>query len=215
MNDSLPFSRFLWLAALILLALFVLFGQTFKPQPPFEEPPMDAQLISLPNAAPPAPMMSPPHHVSPSVPRTPMLIHVQNNPLQSQPVSTNKLPPVNNLPQQVIPKNTVPSPQTPPVQATSTQTNSTEALGAYAIYQPKPVIPDELQNTVIHIVLQAQFDIAQDGSVKVTLLKSSPDPRLNQAILNTLKTWRFMPSTKNGMPIESLLNINIPVDVDN
>ena len=65
----------------------------------------------------------------------------------------------------------------------------------------------------MHVVIVARFHIAEDGSVTVELLKSAPNPRVNQIILNTLKTWRFFPATQADKPVASTQDINISIDV--
>jgi len=60
----------------------------------------------------------------------------------------------------------------------------------------------------------ARFQIAVDGSITVALVKPTQNPRLNRLLLETLKTWRFMPAIKDGNPVPSVevmvirLNVN-------
>lgn len=75
------------------------------------------------------------------------------------------------------------------------------------------MLPEDLRNETMHLVIVARFQIAEDGSVTVKLIKSAPDPRVNQLILNTLKTWRFFPATQADKPVASTEDINISIDV--
>lgn len=87
-------------------------------------------------------------------------------------------------------------------------------MGARAIYQPKPKIPDDLLGQSINTSAKARFRIAADGSAQVDLVKPTDDPRLNRAILSALKQWRFFPAMKNGQPVASTLDIQIPIKVE-
>lgn len=86
--------------------------------------------------------------------------------------------------------------------------------GAQALIHPLPVIPDELREDAMNEAATARFQIAVDGSITVALVKPTQNPRLNRLLLETLKTWRFMPAIKDGNPVPSVevmvirLNVN-------
>lgn len=50
----------------------------------------------------------------------------------------------------------------------------------------------------------ARFQIGVDGSATVELVKPTQNPRLNRLLLETLKTWRFIPAIKDGQPVPSV-----------
>jgi periplasmic protein TonB len=85
--------------------------------------------------------------------------------------------------------------------------------GARAIFAPKPVIPDDLRENAMNVVAVARFTITADGVVKVALLKSTPNPRLNAILLDTLAKWQFFPAVRNGEPVDSTIDIQIPITV--
>ena len=88
-----------------------------------------------------------------------------------------------------------------------------DSLGARAIYSPTPKIPDDLREAAFQAVAMARFQVSYDGNVNVTLVKPTPDPRLNQILIDTLKQWRFFPAMKGGVAIDSVFEVRIPITV--
>jgi protein TonB len=61
------------------------------------------------------------------------------------------------------------------------------------LFSPLPKIPDELRDEAFNSAAVARFYIAVDGSVlNVELIHPCNNPRLNQMLLNSLKTWQFV-----------------------
>lgn len=58
-----------------------------------------------------------------------------------------------------------------------------------------------------------RFLVAADGSVKVELVRPTPDPRFNRFLLETYKKWKFMPAIKNGRPVDSTIDLEVPIEV--
>ena len=87
------------------------------------------------------------------------------------------------------------------------------AMGARAIYNPKPVIPDEFRQDAMDVLVVARFYIAEDGSTKVELIIATPLPGLNQAVLDTLNTWKFFPALQDGKPVPSTQDIRFRLQV--
>ena len=88
-----------------------------------------------------------------------------------------------------------------------------DASGARAIYAPTPTIPDDLREDVFQAVAIAHFKVGPDGTVEVTLAQPTPNPRLNQILLNTLREWKFFPAMKDGIAINSEFDVRIPISV--
>jgi len=86
-------------------------------------------------------------------------------------------------------------------------------MGARAISQPMPQIPDELRQHAIDTVAVVRFHIAADGSATVELLKATDDPRLNQVLLEGFKLWRFFPAMDHNKPVASILELRVPIQV--
>jgi periplasmic protein TonB len=85
--------------------------------------------------------------------------------------------------------------------------------GARAIVAPKPVIPDDLREEAMSVVAVARFTVSSDGTAHVALIQATRNPRLNQILLDTLAKWQFFPAVRNGEPIDSTIDIRIPITV--
>jgi periplasmic protein TonB len=88
-----------------------------------------------------------------------------------------------------------------------------DSSGARAMYAPAPTIPDDMRETTFSTVAVARFKVSPDGDVTVTLVKPTPNPRLNQILLDTLKQWKFFPAMKDGIAIDSEFEVRIPIAV--
>ena len=125
-----------------------------------------------------------------------------------------------------------PRPDAPPVTAPATQAARAEAPappspnassddnlsggtgGARAIFQPTPVIPTDLRRHAMDLVAIVHFTIAPDGTATAELEQATPDPRLNQVLLDTFRRWRFFPGMSHGKPVASVLTLRVPVKVE-
>jgi protein TonB len=85
---------------------------------------------------------------------------------------------------------------------------------ARAIAQPLPELPDDLREQAYQTVATARFVIHADGSVDVELLKPTPNPRLNQLLLEALRKWRFFPALQSGRPVESRQDVRVHFNVN-
>ena len=88
-----------------------------------------------------------------------------------------------------------------------------DSSGARAIAAPTPVIPDDLREDALEAVAVARFTISSDGTVKVALIRPTNNPRINELLLDTLAKWQFFPAVRNGEPIDSTVDIRIPISV--
>ena len=193
-TDS-PWRRLHWtlpLALLICAITFSLFAYSmWRPVVHSPDPvPVTAELVELPPAEPPQPKVRQKTIVQPRV--EPAL---QARPSAVPPPPTPVAPPVTAAPSKpAVPMN--------------------ENHGAQALIHPLPVIPDELREEAMNEAATARFQIAVDGTTTVALVKPTQNPRLNRLLLETLKTWRFMPAIKDGNPVPSVevmvirLNVN-------
>jgi protein TonB len=86
-------------------------------------------------------------------------------------------------------------------------------MGARAIYSPLPEIPDTLRRRNLELVAVARFRVAANGNAQVELTQPTSEPELNQALLVSLKRWRFFPAMQAGRPVASTLDIRIPITV--
>jgi periplasmic protein TonB len=86
-------------------------------------------------------------------------------------------------------------------------------MGARALYQPLPEIPEELRRRAIDLVAVARFRVAANGSAEVELIEPTSDAALNRALIETLKKWRFFPALEGGKPQASTIEIRIPISI--
>lgn len=90
----------------------------------------------------------------------------------------------------------------------------TDSAGARAIYAPPPKIPDDLRQDAMQAEAMAHFVVAPDGTVTVTLVKPTGNPRLNQVLLAALSQWQFFPATRSGTPVPSEFDLRIPIVIE-
>lgn len=222
-----PLALLLWLALLWGVGFLLAAPHPVAPPPA----PLDAQLIELPPPpAPPKPqVVTPPQPVHTVTPRsvtppiapvtqpTPPLpkVALASSPAADPPpAKADPAPPTPPTPPSPpSPPSPPPAPPAPPAPAAKGPAGTAQ-MGARALYQPKPVLPESLRDSPIHVTVLARFHIQADGSARVELTQPAPDPRINQLILNTLKTWRFFPAIESGKPVASTLDISLPIDVE-
>ncbi len=191
-DEESDFGRSLLLAAVAWLLIIYGVGRFLTAPPPAPPPPapIDARIVQL-----------PPPKVQPKQP--PPLPVPQPMPL---PI------PVRHLVHHVVKPKPKPRPVVKPQPPAPKP--AVEVMGARAIYHPLPQLPDNLREEAVNVAALARFTIAVDGSATVVLVQPTPDPRINQIILNTLRTWRFFPALKHGNPVASVQEIRVQVEVD-
>ena len=85
--------------------------------------------------------------------------------------------------------------------------------GPEPIYAPAPTIPDDMRDEVLEAVAVARFQVSSNGDFVVSLTKPTDFSRLNDIILETLRTWRFHPASRNGVAIDSDAQIRLLITV--
>jgi len=81
------------------------------------------------------------------------------------------------------------------------------------MYAPAPTIPDDMRETPFSTIAVARFKVSPEGDVSVTLVKPTPNARLNQILLDTLRQWKFFPAMKDGVAVDSQFEVRIPIAV--
>jgi len=204
----LPCALLIWATMLWLAGIYLKHLQ----QNLTEVKPIEAQLIELP--PPPAPEVQPP---APETPEPePIKRRIIVKPKIPKPVIEHKLPPPETPPPQPRLQTETPPVQQPPKSAPVVEPRSTIGganVGAHAIFQPKPEIPDELRQEAMKAIAIARFHVAPDGSATVELIKPTNNPRINQLLLNTLKQWRFFPALIDGKPVASTQDLRIHLEI--
>jgi outer membrane biosynthesis protein TonB len=192
-----PWRRLHWtlpLALLICAVAFIWFAYSMgQPVSHTPEPlPVDAELVELPASALPSSLQKAP---APKQAQT-------TPPIQQEQPSLSPAPA---------------APPVAPVAASPATTNNTAVpdrnRSAQPSVQPLPVIPDDLRQDAMNEVATARFHIAEDGSVTVELVKPTQNPRLNRLLLESLKSWKFIPAIIDGKPVVSVEVIVVRVQV--
>ena len=186
-----PWRRLPWTlgaAVLAWLVLFWLFGK-FLSRPEklhVDQKPVDAKLIEIPAPPNPAKPRSEPQQ-KPDLPK----------------------PKAQEAPKRVEQPKTQPPPKAAEQPKAEPQKDlpGGDEMGARAIYSPKPEIPEEYRQDALDALVVARFHVAADGTAKVELIIATPIPELNQAVLDTLNTWKFFPAVKDGKPIDSVQDV--------
>ncbi|MBV8032812.1 MAG: TonB family protein [Betaproteobacteria bacterium] len=214
--DEDRWTRLGWIIPGVLLlwcALLWAIGVLLARQPIAPEPkPIEMALVEVPPAPVEESAPSPPVAREPPRPRQ---RERAPQPALRAPAKREAPPPSQNVvqpPEPSAPAQPIappPTPSTPPPQAPA----AAGRAGARALYNPLPKIPDELRDRASTTEALARFEIRPDGTVSVQLLKPTPDPTLNRAILDTLRTWRFFPATENGRPVTSIQDVRIQLEV--
>lgn len=85
---------------------------------------------------------------------------------------------------------------------------------AFPVYSPRPPIADRslLPRTEQKVVVEVTVD--ESGSVVSESLVKSAGTKLDQMVLEIVKTWRFQPATVNGKPVSSQAEIIFPFNSD-
>jgi protein TonB len=193
-----------WFSTLWLLGL-LLAREPIAPPPK----PIDAQLIEMTSEIPPpqetaAAPTPPPVRKVPRRTQRPVVHEREPAPAPESPSAEPEPEPQPATP------NAAPS---PPVVSPPSPIAQPSLTAARPVYNPLPTIPDELRDRASTTEALARFAIAADGKVSVELVRPTPDPLLNRAILETLRTWRFAPAMENGKPVASSQVLRIRVEV--
>jgi len=102
----------------------------------------------------------------------------------------------------------------PPHGSTGGAGLGTGRVGARAIFQPLPQLPDDLRRQALDLVAVARFRVEPNGAATVELVQPTSNLELNRALLETLKRWRFFPAMQDGTAVASTIDIRIPVRVE-
>jgi TonB family protein len=88
-----------------------------------------------------------------------------------------------------------------------------DARPAFPVFSPKPAVTERglLPAAEEKIVVDVKVD--EEGAVVSETLVKGLGNRLDEIVLETVKTWRFQPATVNGMPVESDAEIVFPFDL--
>jgi outer membrane biosynthesis protein TonB len=89
-----------------------------------------------------------------------------------------------------------------------------ETRAALPLQRPEPDWPESLRMNSVHALAGARFTIPASGSVRVELTRGTGDVLLDRFLLRTLGRWTFRPALREGQPVDSVLELRIPVDIE-
>lgn len=115
--------------------------------------------------------------------------------------------------------------ETPPETVTDTATAESEApatqlepprFSAEYLNNPPPVYPLAARRRNIEGQVLLRAEIRPDGSCsQVEIKQASPHESLNQAALEAVKKWRFIPATQDGRNVTAWVEIPIKFKLQN
>ncbi len=202
-----PWRRLPWtlgVAVLAWLALFWLFGKfLLRPEKLHaDQKPVDAKLIEIPAPPNSAKPRSEPQQ-KPDLPKPKAEPKLEKSDLPKPRAKMQEAPKKVEQPKTQPPPKAAEQPEAAPQKGMP----GGDEMGARAIYSPKPEIPEEYRQDALDALVVARFHVAADGTMKVELIIATPIPELNQAVLDTLNTWKFFPAVKDGKPIDSVQDV--------
>lgn len=87
-----------------------------------------------------------------------------------------------------------------------------DARPAFPVFAPKPAVTDGALLPLAEKKIVVDVKVDEEGSVVSETLVKGLGNRLDQIVLDTVKTWRFQPATVNGKPVETEAEIVFPFD---
>lgn len=78
-----------------------------------------------------------------------------------------------------------------------------------AIFKPDPPYTKEAKDAKIQGVVVLRISVDANGNVTDAEVEKGLDKGLDESAVNTLKTWKFKPATKNDKPISSKVTIEV------
>jgi protein TonB len=104
---------------------------------------------------------------------------------------------------------TATGPQVPSVQSATPRRMGGKVGALRMVSQVKPVYPLAAQNAGVEGTVRLQGIIGTDGSMQTLRVLGSIDPDLTKAALEAVRQWKYSPTLLNGVPVETLTNIDI------
>jgi protein TonB len=138
----------------------------------------------------------------PAPPPGPAPSATEVTPSQAQPLPP---PPVKPPPAPVAPAAPAPAPVPAPVPPPHVPV----VVAAVALSQPQPQVPDDMLADDLDATCKVLLTIHADGTVDASQEKSSGNAVLDKLALNAVRKWRFRPATRDGVPTESYLHVDV------
>jgi hypothetical protein len=79
----------------------------------------------------------------------------------------------------------------------------------------QPALPAELVHKYLRKMVIVYAIVNIEGKMEQMSVKDSPDPLLNESVLNALRNWVFRPARLNGEPVRAKILLGIPLWLPN
>jgi TonB family protein len=87
-----------------------------------------------------------------------------------------------------------------------------DARPAFPVFAPKPAVTDGELLPAAEKKIVVDVKVNEEGAVVGETLVKGLGNRLDEIVLDTVKTWRFQPATVNGKPVATEAEIVFPFD---
>jgi TonB family protein len=77
------------------------------------------------------------------------------------------------------------------------------------LYKPEPSYSEEARRKGIEGKIQLLVTVKTDGSVGDVKIKRSLGPGLDEQAITTIRTWRFTPAMKDGVPVAVQVTVEV------
>ncbi len=82
-------------------------------------------------------------------------------------------------------------------------------------FQPQPIYPYDLRRSGINGSVVIEFVATSQGTVENARAVSSSHQRFEDAALQAVRRWRFRPGTKDGVPVNTRMQVPITFNLEN
>ncbi len=84
----------------------------------------------------------------------------------------------------------------------------------FPITKERPALPADLVRRYSGRTVIVYGIVTTEGKIEQLSIKDSPDPRLNELVLNALKKWTFRPARRDGEIVPAKFLLGIPLRTD-
>ncbi|HEY0159126.1 MAG TPA: TonB family protein [Thermoanaerobaculia bacterium] len=89
-----------------------------------------------------------------------------------------------------------------------------EVKAPVPLYKPDPQYPPHLVRTRMPATVVVRCIIDKNGHVRDPRLVQSGLPPFNKAVLDVISTWRYTPGSRNGVAVETYLDVTVRFGVN-
>ena len=89
-------------------------------------------------------------------------------------------------------------------------TDAADMRPAFPVFSPRPPVTDRALLPEVETKIVVDVDVDEQGAVVSEVLVKGLGNRLDQIVLDTVKTWRFQPATVNGKAVPTQAEVILP-----